>query len=526
MKQLACYILLGIALLTPAVQAQQVKWGDYARSQAGLQVTLRSTAEGSGLLVVLSTQDENNPAWVPEKRKSCEMIISDASSLSGCKLVNKPKAQPLSYIHKNSGNISTTSLRYVFDLDACKGNHTIVIDYSVVCKKGPGDNGKIKIPINIEAAQEPEKTITSSQPGDQVRPEDSVKEERTNPPAQKTGPDPRPDQGKDPVTTLSTSDEPNRTRENTPVQEGSSTEEADTQITQVIPPQDEAPKKPEQKEPQSTLPPAEKKSSFPYYLLVVLLALGATAYWFIGKSKKQSSQPVTKQPKGPANRIQATRQQPVKPSPVQKQPAFALKAIPKPLRSGAYTVVNLHNCWEDSSIHQVFLSKQLIQELNEFVTDQNVRPFKEEGLDAVPEIGGFILGQYKHAEKAGEWDIFLEKFKAITPGKSEVYRVSFETIAWAELAEIQDQYPSLQTLAWFHTHPGHGLFLSQPDLRIHNGFFKEKYQLAMEIDSLSEGLDTAFFSRKKSGEVNNRKDRISNRWFKWDQIMKTQESHD
>lgn len=190
-----------------------------------------------------------------------------------------------------------------------------------------------------------------------------------------------------------------------------------------------------------------------------------------------------------------------------------------------YVTLSLSEHWADTTVKHVGLRHELMDDIEAFIQEMNIKPFLEDGQDAVPEIGGFILGTYQGTVEEG-FEVFLEKFARITPGTSDVYRVSFETQAWAELAQEQDKYPDLETIAWFHTHPGHGLFLSLPDQRIHNGFFQEKYQLAMEIDTLSDGLDMALFSRMQSGTVNNRDQRISESWFKWEKIMKEKSTNE
>ncbi|MCB0630861.1 MAG: hypothetical protein KDD15_14040, partial [Lewinella sp.] len=56
----------------------------------------------------------------------------------------------------------------------------------------------------------------------------------------------------------------------------------------------------------------------------------------------------------------------------------------------------------------------------------------------------------------------------------------------------------------------------KPDLRIHDSFFREHYQFAMEIDSLTNGLDTGFFTRMSDGKVNNRRNLIPGTpWYSW-----------
>ena len=59
-------------------------------------------------------------------------------------------------------------------------------------------------------------------------------------------------------------------------------------------------------------------------------------------------------------------------------------------------------------------------------------------------------------------------------------------------------------------------------MKIHDGFFNKPFQVAMEIDSLTENLDTGFFTRNQAGEVNNSEHRIPGEpWFAWTEIEKS-----
>ncbi len=518
MKKLFAYIALMLLFITQTTHAQELALGKYAKSQAGLQLKLKINAQGAGILVILSTQDEEEPAWVPDKRKECEMILTDASKQTACKLIQAPEPETLRFKQKDPNNISTVSLQYTIDTEACAGSHTLVINYAVSCKKGENNSGQIKIPFSIVEKEEKTEPVATTPPLVQAKKEDSARQATiaSLPKPQQTEDNPRERDRNDPAKPIIPSENGSQTsdRENTGEAQNPSTTTTNSQNrgSSPIENKDIPPISPQPVE-------GEKTSSFPWVLLLLLPILAGLGWFLFGRKKKKAATPL------PATQAQSRPMAAPTISATKAQP-LALKAVPRPFKDGKYTVLPLHKCWRDSSIHQLFLNMHMMHEIDRFITDQNIRPFKEEGSDAVPEIGGFILGQYKKGQNEGEWDIFLEKFVPITPGKSGVYRVSFETMAWAELAEVQDKYPALQTLAWFHTHPGHGLFLSQPDLRIHNGFFKEKYQLAMVIDSLSEGLDTAFFTRKKTGEMNNRNDRATAQWFKWEQLMKLQMAHE
>ncbi len=184
-----------------------------------------------------------------------------------------------------------------------------------------------------------------------------------------------------------------------------------------------------------------------------------------------------------------------------------------------YFKVELDKIWRDTAVKDLFLHKNCIRALDTFVKEQNKKTMMEE-VDT-PEIGGFLLGNYDYQNQKQQYQVALEKFVPITPDEQGVYKIEFGSKAWAELAAVQEENEDLEVIGWFHTHPGHGLFLSKPDMRIQNGFFREKYQLAMEIDPLTDNMDTTFFSRNQSGKMNNKDDVKENaKWLNWVEIYK------
>jgi hypothetical protein len=50
-------------------------------------------------------------------------------------------------------------------------------------------------------------------------------------------------------------------------------------------------------------------------------------------------------------------------------------------------------------------------------------------------------------------------------------------------------------------------------LAIQRGFFNEKFQFAMEIDSLTPDLDLAFFTYQHNGQINNTREPMNS--FSW-----------
>lgn len=194
------------------------------------------------------------------------------------------------------------------------------------------------------------------------------------------------------------------------------------------------------------------------------------------------------------------------------------------MNKGKYVQLDLSKLWSNSAIAEVFLNSTCIKKLHYFLQKENLDSIKEEVEDAIPEIGGFLLGRYTWMADKKQYLVSLDEFVAVSSEGLSNYQweVSTESLV-RDLGSAQDRFPDLCVLGWFHTHPGHGLFLSKPDLVIHNGFFREKYQLAMEIDSMTDNLDTGFFTRTRQGAINNSvRKRLE--WFSWNEIERTVES--
>ncbi len=183
-----------------------------------------------------------------------------------------------------------------------------------------------------------------------------------------------------------------------------------------------------------------------------------------------------------------------------------------------YIHIDLEDLWENTAVKDLYLSRESAELMDQFIQEKNNPDFSEDS-QGVPEIGGFFLGNYSYNDDHSQYIVILEKFVPVNQEEYDVYKLEFGVEAWKTLSDVQDMYSKMETIAWFHTHPGHGLFLSQADLKIHQGFFKKRYQLAIEIDTLKEGLDIAFFTRTLNGDVNNDHDlREHANWKKWNEI--------
>jgi proteasome lid subunit RPN8/RPN11 len=132
---------------------------------------------------------------------------------------------------------------------------------------------------------------------------------------------------------------------------------------------------------------------------------------------------------------------------------------------------------------------------------QEVIEATEEHAERTPnqEVGGILLGEaYRHK---GAIYIRVEKYvparNRLGQQGSSYFNFSEET--WTELLRIKDQrYDQLKMVGWFHSHPGHGIFLSEGmDTEIHRNHFGYPWQTAMVFDPIQH--KGGFFIWRASG---------------------------
>jgi len=97
------------------------------------------------------------------------------------------------------------------------------------------------------------------------------------------------------------------------------------------------------------------------------------------------------------------------------------------------------------------------------------------------EAGGLLVG--RPYQDRGE--DYLAILGAVPAELAEGRRLclTFTHEAWDAMLRDKDAYfPNERIIGWYHTHPGLGVFLSGPDLFIHQHFFPDPIQVALVID--------------------------------------------
>lgn len=109
------------------------------------------------------------------------------------------------------------------------------------------------------------------------------------------------------------------------------------------------------------------------------------------------------------------------------------------------------------------------------------------------EIGGVLLGNVIEEPGSG-LDI-----QAYLPGRymeETLASLTFNHRTWNDIHQRHArEHSDKKIIGWFHTHPGHGIFLSRYDLYIHQSFFPRPGQIAVVFDPVHNSA--GFFQRQE-----------------------------
>jgi proteasome lid subunit RPN8/RPN11 len=109
------------------------------------------------------------------------------------------------------------------------------------------------------------------------------------------------------------------------------------------------------------------------------------------------------------------------------------------------------------------------------------------------EVGGYLFG---HAYVAGESAVVeVRGAYSITSGDATVASFRFEIEDSVRAERFQtERFPGTDIVGWYHTHPGHGVFMSGVDVNTHVRYFKLFHRVALVIDPLHKEF-AAFVQR-------------------------------
>ena len=120
---------------------------------------------------------------------------------------------------------------------------------------------------------------------------------------------------------------------------------------------------------------------------------------------------------------------------------------------------------------KIFIKHSTLKEIDEYLSG-----------DLQNELGGVVLGDVC-ANSSGQKFIFIDNLIIAKHSNSSLSRLTFTHDTWDYINQIQEEdYPDRKILGWFHSHPGHTVFLSNYDMFIQENFFNMEYMIAYVFD--------------------------------------------
>ena len=110
--------------------------------------------------------------------------------------------------------------------------------------------------------------------------------------------------------------------------------------------------------------------------------------------------------------------------------------------------------------------------------------------DLLREVGGALLGRVVRYQA----QTFVEVMAAVVAETADHGPVHFTFTAdtWASISrQREEDYPQLDVVGWFHTHPDLGVFYSSDDVVVHSAAFTLPWQVGLVVDPVRQ--EACFF---------------------------------
>lgn len=134
------------------------------------------------------------------------------------------------------------------------------------------------------------------------------------------------------------------------------------------------------------------------------------------------------------------------------------------------SAIHLHGHAPAGDQVRVFISQSALEQIDEHAHS-----------DLNREVGGVLMGYLREGEAHLSIEV-LAALPAVSADHGPVH-FTFTADAWARIHEDRsDQYPDLQIVGWFHTHPDLGVFYSADDVVVHTAAFVMPWQVGLVID--------------------------------------------
>ena len=120
---------------------------------------------------------------------------------------------------------------------------------------------------------------------------------------------------------------------------------------------------------------------------------------------------------------------------------------------------------------KIFIKKKTLNDIDEYLSS-----------DMNNELGGVIVGDI-FVNEADKKFILIDNLIIAKHSNSSLSRLTFTHETWDYINDVLEKtFPEKKILGWFHSHPGHTVFLSNFDMFIQENFFNMDYMVAYVYD--------------------------------------------
>lgn len=138
---------------------------------------------------------------------------------------------------------------------------------------------------------------------------------------------------------------------------------------------------------------------------------------------------------------------------------------------------------QDTGDFKIFIKQETLGSVDEYLSS-----------DVNNELGGVLIGNFCQ-NKEGEKFITIDDHIIAKHTNSSISRLTFTHDTWDYINDkLEKVYPGKIILGWFHSHPGHTVFLSNYDIFIQENFFNMEYMVAYVFDPTIK--ERGFFYKK------------------------------
>ncbi|MEP7145815.1 MAG: LysM peptidoglycan-binding domain-containing protein [bacterium] len=136
---------------------------------------------------------------------------------------------------------------------------------------------------------------------------------------------------------------------------------------------------------------------------------------------------------------------------------------------------------EFQDVLKIFILRNTLTKVDEYLAS-----------DINNELGGVLIGDIG-LSSSGDNFIVIDNLIKAKHTNSSISRLTFTHETWDYINQILEKdFPGKKILGWFHSHPGHTVFLSNYDMFIQENFFNMDYMVAYVYDPTIN--DRGFFS--------------------------------